>query len=191
MLVPLILSKGYSLDKFLWNEWFKRVHEQYAMDVKIRGVDDRPGLFEVKIEIAILGVPFIRGLFAFAPTDSNKAVYYIKDSELAQVYMWLHGAFDLEVVNRAAPLLDYTRRMGLTYAQPEQLSDINEYYYSQLDKLNIAQAHENYENMSGLEVPDPKTYNKFAQAIQDLSMPFDETYEEGDDDELDDRRLRD
>lgn len=175
MQIPVILSRGYSLDKSIWTDWFDRQHEQYRMEVKYRSIEG--GAFEIRVEISILGVPVYRGLFGYADSRSSKAYYQIKTDGLSTACLWLNEAFEVEVVQQAAPLLDMTRRMGLVYIQPEQQDDVNQYFFDQVDKLGIQYEHQAHENAPEVEVPRPSSYSAFADAVDHLDMPFDQTYD--------------
>lgn len=172
MQIPVILSRGYSLDQLIWTDWFKRQHEQFHMDVKHRVINEEQ--YVVKVEIGMLGVPFIRGLFGLADSRSTKATYYINGAYLMNAYLWLNEAFNIEAVNKAAPLMDMSRRMGLVYLQPEDTEDTNQYYYDHLEKLNIQQQHFLHENDAHVEVPTPKSYSAFFDAVDEIAMPFDQ-----------------
>ncbi len=172
MLIPTILQRGHSLDQQQWTAWFTLRHEDKTLTTHLRKLhDEATGEWfgvEVRIEFALLGVPYIRGLFAWADSQNNKAYPTLTLNTLPRAREWIENAFDIEVRHEAAPLLGAMRNMGMVYMKPEQVPDASEYYQEQLQLLQFQQQH--YSNEQQGSIISPDRYSAFTDALPDLNF---------------------
>ena len=166
MLIPLIIPRGYSLDEFSWTDWFNRRCEHIQMNVFYRVVPG--GNFEVKVEVALLGIPYIRGLFAYGDSDSNRASTTLVSGMHKLVMDWLNAAWNMEVEHKAGQALDMARRMGMMYVAADQSEDAGKFYFDKLDELAKMQMHLNIEQeQQGIS---PDRYSAFKSVIENMDM---------------------
>lgn len=167
MLIPIIFQRGHSLDQFDWKPWFNLRHQEKTLTASIRRIPDNHYV-EVKVDFALLGVPYIRGLFGWADSNSNNAYPTIDLSTLPRARQWLEDGFEVEVVHEAAELLGAMRSMGIRYMIPEQVPDAMEFYQEQLVKLQAQ--HEHLKNEQQGEFVSPDRYSVFHEALPDLDF---------------------
>ena len=172
MLIPLILQRGYSLDKCTWVEWFTRRLEEYTLVVSIEeNTAEGYTNAQVMIELKALGVTCIRGVFAFADSTSPKAIhsFNMNKTELVDlIFQWINAAWDVEFVQKAAPLFDHSRQMGVKYIPPDEMEDIENHYFEAMQRLTIQK--QILDNENNAKFVDPEGYSVFSKYLSEVDV---------------------
>lgn len=179
MLIPILIQKGYSLDAYIWAELFVKRHENVTIRVSGRMVQppeeltdednfSDEGFYELKVELEKLGVPIVRALFAYAHSDSNKAVIFVPHRFLTESVIWLKEAFQTEFVHESVPLLSKAQEMGMKFIRGDEHNEITTYYMDMLRRLSIAEEH--YKLNTNAPRVSPDRYSVFTEAVKSLDF---------------------
>lgn len=124
---------------------------------------------QVKVELAVLGVPAVRGLFGYASSRDASARTNILTLEIPNVYIWLNGAFDTEIVHKSAKVFEYARQMGLGFIPQNEVEEVQAYYFEMMSKLSIAEQH-HANNITGIPAFAEDRHSAFSAVVSELDF---------------------